>query len=185
MDIFGSSALSLSGIGSGSLFNTGEVGTRPVFDLGSSAGNTMAGAGYNLCTAMGGSPETCGTFAARAGITAGQITSQQGIDAYNAAKPANPIDSAIYGGGAGDASTKGSAAYYKNGWLCRLGLSGCDQKAYAAATANGMSTLSWLTDPTRIVVIVVGIVLLGAGLFMLKSPISIVSNSAKGLLSGS
>lgn len=188
MSLLNFSSLSLSSLGSGS-FMPGESAGIPTYNFGgglnSGVANTSGSAAYSLCSAMGGSADTCGVFGAQAGSFLGMATSQQGINAYGAATPANTFDSAFYGGGAGDAYTKGSAAYYKNGWLCRLGMSGCDQKAYAQATANGMSTLSWLTDPTRIVVIIIGIVLLGAGLFMLKSPITIASSLAKGALSGS
>lgn len=183
----GGSALSLLGFGSGSSFSAGESGGIPTYNFGgglnSGVANAGGGAGYSLCKIMGGSDSTCGTFGAQVGANLGLATSQQGIDAYNAAKPSSAIDSAIFGGGSGDAYTKGSSAYYKNNWACRLGMGSCDQKAYdASGTSNA---LSWLTDPTRIVVIVVGIVLLGAGLFMLKSPINIISNTAKGALSGS
>ena len=185
---FGDSALSLLGIGSGSHFASGESAGIPTFDFGSSTANNTASGGYSLCQAMGGSADTCGLFASHAGVALGQMTSQQGVDAYNAAQPANALDSAIYGGGAGNAYVKGSAAYYKNGWLCRLGMSGCDQAAYKKATDNGMvsgaSFASWLTDPTRLTVLVIGIILFGAALFMLKSPINIVS-AAKGAVTGS
>lgn len=134
-----------------SAFASGETGGLPTFDYGNQGGNvTMAQTTYSDCINAGGNSTECGAKAWVSGLT-------------------------------GDSSPKivstksnGFLQDWKDNMSAFLGV-----YTHGAVGGPSASKLMGIT-PTRIVAGIIGIILIIAALFLLRSPIQIIGDMARG-----
>lgn len=132
----------------------------PVFNIGGGVdfNQSVAQQSYLACMAQGGNADTCGANAVKAGLPSNTITNDVNQNS--------------------GASIWDSTKCWLNAWSIDDIKKCASGKANDAQAVNNSSSI--FSDLSRLSSLIIGIIFVAAALFLLKSPISIVSEAIKG-----